>query len=140
MRKFKQKAALTLTAAAMIAGSVVGVSGPAEAASSPIAACGGGSYHVIDRHNLGSVATVYLMYDGSTDCVVTWKTAYVGTPTRVEAWVMNESDRVEHADIDKDYSYYAGPVKTTAPGACIIWGGYAAGGGDGWYSDWSHCG
>jgi hypothetical protein len=30
------------------------------AASSPITACGGGSYHVIDQHDLGK-ATIYLL-------------------------------------------------------------------------------
>jgi len=139
VRKLKRGAALALTAVAVLAGSVA-VSGPAQAASSPIAACGGGSYHEIDHHKLGSAATVYLMYDGSTNCVVTWKTTNVGTPTRVEAWITRKSDQQGDYDIEKDYSYYAGPVTIKAAGTCVNWGGYAAGGGDGWNSGWSHCG
>lgn len=137
MRKFKQKAALTLTAAAVIAGSVA-VSSPAEAASSPIAACGGGSYHVIDHHAMGSYAVIYLMYNGSTDCVVTWKTAYVGTPTNVGAFVEKESNPIGVVD-NGSYSYYAGPVKVTAPGTRIKWGGGVDPYGY-WISDWSHGG
>jgi hypothetical protein len=136
VRKFKRAAALTLTAAAMLAGSV-GVSSPANAASSPIAACGGGSYHEIDHHTLAS-STIYLMYNGSTDCVVTWKTAYVGTPTEVQASIWRQSDGKFVSDVGL-YSTYAGPVKVTAPGTCINWGGgethYTY-----WYAGWSHCG
>ncbi|GAA4516592.1 hypothetical protein GCM10023191_087810 [Actinoallomurus oryzae] len=141
MRKFQQKAVLTLTTAALLAGSVA-VSGPANAASSPIAACGGGSYHVIDQYALRSYATVYLMYNGSTDCVVTWKTAYVGTPTEVQAFIERESD-FKAVEDDGKYSYYAGPVKIYAPGTCVIWGGSAAfpsgATASAWYEHWSHC-
>ncbi|GLY74619.1 hypothetical protein [Actinoallomurus iriomotensis] len=141
MRKFKQKAVLALTTAAMIAGSVA-VSSPASAASSPIAACGGGSYHEIDHQPLPGYGTIYLMYDGSTDCVVTWKTAYVGTPTLVGAYVWRESPSAEDADAD-NYSYYAGPVKLNAPGTCIMWGGYAyspsGSAYSAWRSPWEHC-
>ncbi|GLY88369.1 hypothetical protein [Actinoallomurus iriomotensis] len=141
MRKFKHKVALTLTTATILAGSVF-ASSPANAASSPIAACGGGSYHVIDQHALSSYGTVYLMYNGTTDCVVTWKTAYVGTPTEVQAFVERESDFKAVVD-DKKYSYYAGPVKIDAPGTCIIWGGSTAlpsgATASAWYDYWSHC-
>lgn len=135
VRNLKQKAALTLTTAAMLAGSVA-ESSPADAASSPEATCGSG-YYEIDHHDMGSVAVIYLMYNGSTDCVVTWKTANVGTPTYVQAYVIRESDGVD-ADDDGNYSYYAGPVYLKAPGTCIQWGGYA---GTDWISpDWEHCG
>jgi hypothetical protein len=139
VRKFKQKAAVTLTTAAMLAGSVV-VSSPANAASSPIAACGGGSYHEIDHHDL-SGATIHLMYDGAgTDCVVTWKTANVGTRTEVEAFIERASDGSAYID-DANYLSYAGPVKIYAPRTCIVWsGGVDYNGWHGWASDWSHCG
>lgn len=48
-------------------------SGTAHAASAPIAACGGGSYHQIDGHRLGNVATIHLLCNGSSNRVVTWR-------------------------------------------------------------------
>lgn len=137
MRKFKQKAALILTTAAMLAGSVV-VSSPANAASSPVAACGGGSYHVIDQHAIKG-ATLYLMYNGSTNCAVAWKTANVGTPTYMDVWIMKHGASGDVED-GGNYSYYAGPVKMYAPGTCIRWGGSHHPDFVDWYSDWSHCG
>jgi hypothetical protein len=134
VRKFKKGAVLALASAAAIAGSVA-VSSPAMAATSPIAACGGGSYHVIDTHDLGA-ATVYLMYNGSTDCVVTWKDRR--NSNFVNAWVK----RYGQTDWTQDpgfYSTYAGPEKVSAAGQCIQWGGaynYQAT----WTSAWSHCG
>jgi hypothetical protein len=136
VRKLKQRAALTLTTAAMLAGSVA-VSSPANAASPWVAACGSG-YYEIDHHDLAGVVTFHLMYNGSTDCEVAWKTAYVGTPTHVGTVLTRQSDGYEVAD-SGSYSYYAGPVKLPAPGTCIAWGGNAGSYGY-WASRWSHCG
>lgn len=58
----------------------------------PIAACGGGRHHVIDTADLAGAAAVYLMYNGSTDCVVTWKTKVVGTKTYTDALIWSEDD------------------------------------------------
>ena len=136
MRKFKQKAALALTTAVMLAGSVA-VSSPADAASTPQAACGSG-YHEIDHHTL-STAVIYLMYNGSTNCVVTWKTAYVGTRTDTYAYVEKDGIGIDPKTDQGLFTSYAGPVKVQAPGACIKWGGSAKGSSV-WYSGWSHCG
>ncbi|MFI7445338.1 spore-associated protein A [Nonomuraea indica] len=132
MRTFKQGAALALATVAALAGTFT-TSSPAMAASSPIRACGGGSYHVIDKHDLGK-ATIYLLYNGKTNCVVTWKDR--PNSKFVLAWIWARSK-----GMDRDsggYSTYAGPVKVSAPGECIKWGGYYDG--TEWSSRLEHCG
>ncbi|MBF6102246.1 hypothetical protein IU510_29960 [Nocardia cyriacigeorgica] len=121
MRAFEHAARLGLAVAAILAGSLT-FAGPANAAT-PASVCGSG-YRVIDTHNLGSLATIYLLYNGRTNCAVTWKTAHVGTKTAVMVnlgiWGQNS------AQVDDGwFAYYAGPVKVDAPGKCIGWGGYA---------------
>jgi hypothetical protein len=141
MRIRSRGAAFTLAAGAVLAGSLL-TAGPATAASSPIAACGGGSYHEVDHYDLADAATIYLLYNGSTDCVVTWKTKYVGVKTWTGASIQRESDGKVVND-SGDYAYYAGPVKMSAPGVCIRWGGEAtAGDGDilDYQSKYEHCG
>ncbi|WP_406319485.1 spore-associated protein A [Streptosporangium sp. NBC_01639] len=116
MRRLKQGAALAVATVAALAGTLA-TGSPAMAASTPIGACGS-SYHVIDQHDLGK-ATVYLLYNGSTNCVVTWKdspnSTYVNAVIRAGgwAWVADPGN----------YSTYAGPVKLSAKGQCIQWGG-----------------
>lgn len=136
MGGFKRSATLALGMAATLAASVA-LSTPAMAASSPIEACGGGSYHVIDSHAYGSSATTYLLYNGTTNCVVTWKQgSAVGNGAWVRAVVqVYGSPGVVDADY---YRYYAGPVKVKAPGKCIMWGGSY--GSSYWESPWEHCG
>lgn len=132
MRTFKQGAALALATVAALAGTFT-TSSPAMAASSPIKACGGGSYHVIDKQDLGK-ATIYLLYNGKTNCVVTWKDSPNGK-------FVAASVRSRSKGMDKDaggYSTYAGPVKVSAAGECIKWGGSYDG--DDWDSRWEHCG
>ncbi|MFJ2034048.1 hypothetical protein [Streptosporangium sp. NPDC087985] len=136
MGDIKRSATFALGMAATLAASVA-LSSPAVAASSPIEACGGGSYHVIDSKALGSYATIYLLYNGSTNCVVTWKQgSYVGNSAWVSAVVqVYGSPRVVNSGY---FGYYAGPVKVKAPGKCIMWGGSYSGQ---WYeSPWEHCG
>ncbi|MEV5752587.1 hypothetical protein AB0L00_32640 [Actinoallomurus sp. NPDC052308] len=123
------------------------MTGPADAASSPIAACGGGSYHVIGHHDLGKIATVYLLYNGRTDCVVTWKKrAYVGKRTKMLASIAKNTGTKTHYNFKYinnygTYGTYAGPVKVTAPHTCIDWGGGTGPGWKVWYSGRpSHCG
>ncbi|MEV0346240.1 hypothetical protein AB0H88_10775 [Nonomuraea sp. NPDC050680] len=144
MRKLKHKAALALTTAAMLACSVA-VSAPANAASSPIAACGGGSYHIVDSYDLtghpgNGSAMLYLLYNGTTNCVVTWLTgASVGTSAYMKASIQRASDGKTVTDTGY-YKYYAGPVKLSASGTCVKWSGFAFGSYQGWTSGWSHCG
>ncbi|MFE3445221.1 hypothetical protein ACFXNW_19495 [Nocardia sp. NPDC059180] len=124
MRMFKQVARLGLAITAILAGSLT-MAAPANAAT-PASVCGGGSYKVIDTRGLGNLATVYLLYNGRTNCVVTWKTANVGTKTVTKAmvaiWGQSSSYKVDM----NAYAYYAGPVKVDAPGKCIAWGGSAS--------------
>ncbi|MDP9864267.1 MULTISPECIES: spore-associated protein A [Streptosporangium] len=117
MRKFKRGATLALATAAALVGSLT-TGSPAMAASSPIAACGGGSYHVIDQHDLGR-ATVYLLYNGSTNCVVTWK----DSPNNVRVNAVIRRERGKYVTDPGNFSTYAGPVKISAAGKCVQWGG-----------------
>ncbi|MFE3446403.1 hypothetical protein ACFXNW_25530 [Nocardia sp. NPDC059180] len=140
MRVLKNGARLGLAVAAILAGSLT-MAAPANAASSPAAACGGGSYHVIDSHNLDGYATVYLLYNGRTNCVVTWKKLDIGkkTWTSAEVGLWNTNPQVDYGQ----FAYYAGPVKVDAAGKCIRWGGSAQH--NGRTSAWSpngptHCG
>jgi hypothetical protein len=104
------------------------------AASSPIAACGGGSYHVIDQHDLGK-ATIYLLYNGTANCAVTWKDS--SNTTRVGVAIYKQSGGYDSDE--GNYSTYAGPVKVEAPGTCIFYTG-VYGSGPYWDSPWGHCG
>ncbi|WP_406311521.1 hypothetical protein OHA77_22505 [Streptosporangium sp. NBC_01639] len=104
---------------------------PAMAAT-PISVCGA-SYHVIDQHDLGK-AVIYLMYNGSTNCVVTWKDVY-SNDIAVYAYVAKNGVRKEDSG---NFFIYAGPVKLSAPGECITWGGSY--GSTMWYSPLGHCG
>ncbi len=133
MQVYKYGAKIGLAVVAILAGSLT-VAGPANAASSPIAVCGGGSYHEIDHIDLPG-ARVHLLYDGSTDCVVTWR----NTPgARAEMSASIAKAPFTHWIKDSgNYTTYAGPVKVTAPGVCINWGGSFDGYGEG--AGASHC-
>ncbi|MCG5220756.1 spore-associated protein A [Streptosporangium sp. KLBMP 9127] len=137
MRRFKQGAALALATVAALAGTFA-TGSPAMAASSPIGACGGGSYRVVDKHDLGK-AVIYLMYNGTTNCVVTWK----DKPDRKKVGTGIRS--YNHSDWDFGYySTYAGPSKIKAKGECIQWQGHYGDKGFAgyvwWQSRWGHCG
>ncbi|WP_228799441.1 hypothetical protein, partial [Nocardia cyriacigeorgica] len=115
---------------------------PANAAT-PASVCGSG-YRVIDTHDLGGLATMYLLYNGRTNCAVTWKTQGVGTRTStgVSLGIWGSSGP---AQVDAGmFTHYAGPVKVDAPGKCIGWGGAAtstSGRSVSWNSPGpSHCG
>ncbi|GAB2933594.1 spore-associated protein A [Nonomuraea fastidiosa] len=119
MRIFTRAGVLALTSAAALAGSLL-TSAPAQAASSPIAACGGGKYHVIDRQPLGG-ATVYLLYNGTTNCVVTWRNKPSKKKVFLKAIIRRER---QNYVVDSGYfTTYAGPVKLKAKGYCVQWGG-----------------
>lgn len=98
--------------------------------------CGSG-YSQINQHALGSVGAVFLMYNSSNgyNCVVTLKYTSVGSASAVSATL-----QVEGGTVTKDsgnFSYYAGPVKKSAPNTCVKWGGSV--GSTTWTSGWSHC-
>lgn len=139
MRVLKYGARLGLAVAAILAGSLT-VAAPANAAT-PVSVCGGGSYRVIDSRNLGGIATLYLLYNGRTNCVVTWKTVDIGIKTLTQAG-LNIWGRPFIVDSGM-FAYYAGPVKVDAAGKCIGWAGIAHHNGkqEGWVADSpSHCG
>ncbi|GAA1152446.1 hypothetical protein F4556_004109 [Kitasatospora gansuensis] len=136
MRKIQRTAALALSILGMAAGTMF-VAAPAEAASTPSGACGSG-YYQIDHHALGTVADIYLFYNGSSNCAVTWKRNPNGT-TRYDLRVhIERQSDLQTAPDAGYYLYYAGAVELYAPNTCISWGGYAEG--ISWSSGWSHCG
>jgi murein DD-endopeptidase MepM/ murein hydrolase activator NlpD len=99
--------------------------------------CGSG-YSQINHHALGSVGAIFLMYNSSNgnNCVVTLKYKSVGSASAVSATL-----QVEGGTVTKDsgnFSYYAGPVRKSAAGQCVKWGGSV--GSTTWTSGWSHCG
>ncbi|MBB6170441.1 hypothetical protein HNR23_000501 [Nocardiopsis mwathae] len=111
---------------------------PAEAATNPYTpqgVCGSG-YREINRHvDRGSI--VYLMYNGSSNCVVTIKTTNIGKVTETWARLDVQGESTQHDNKKPGYKYYAGPLKAPAKGKCVRWGG---GQGTYWVSGWSHCG
>ncbi|RVX41866.1 hypothetical protein EDD27_4448 [Nonomuraea polychroma] len=102
----------------------------AQAYPTPIGVCGGGKMYVIDKHRLKfgghgkTYATIYLLYDGSRNCVVTWKSReFAGsTRLRVEAYLQVEGSPTRAAR-DRHPYLYAGPVIANAAKKCIKWGG-----------------
>ncbi|MFI6458192.1 hypothetical protein ACIBF6_42420 [Streptosporangium amethystogenes] len=113
MRSFKRGAVLALATVAALAGTFA-TGSQAMAASSPIAACGGGSYHVIDKHDLGK-AVAYLMYNGDTNCVVTWKKRSNSINIMANTQAKGGAFKIDHGK----YKYYAGPAKVSTKGKCI---------------------
>lgn len=104
----------------------------------PAQVCGAG-YSQIDQRTLtGGTAKIYLLYNGSRNCVVTMKYGTgVGTAESMSAWVQVEGASSRQSD-SGSYKYYAGPVYVYAPQKCVKWGGSY--GGASWGSGWEHCG
>lgn len=103
----------------------------------PTQVCGSG-FSVIDQAALGTVGRTYLLYNAGTgnNCVVTLKSTNLGTPTAVSAFL--EPQGSSRTTDSGSYSYYAGPVKRSAPGTCVRWGGSV--GGTSYTSPFEHCG
>ncbi|WP_157110864.1 hypothetical protein [Nocardia anaemiae] len=136
-------------AAAFLAASTLSLlpAGSAHAAASASSAaqiCGSG-YWPLDQQTLPG-AVVYLSYNGSTDCVVTMKTAFLGQPTNTAAFLTVTNTDAIGGPSDNDtgnYSYYAGPAREYAPGKCIRWGGNALNPDrsmGGFFTEPTHCG
>ncbi|MCG5213146.1 peptidoglycan recognition protein family protein [Streptosporangium soli] len=101
----------------------------------PEQVCGTG-YDVIDSAALGSSGTVYLLYNGTSNCVATMKSTSLGTATAVSAYLEVEGQtRITDSG---NFSYYAGPVRASAAGKCVRWGGKA--GSSVYDSPLEHCG
>ncbi|PRX49341.1 peptidase M23-like protein [Prauserella shujinwangii] len=103
----------------------------------PTDVCGDG-YGVIDSASLGTAATVYLLYDGSTgrNCVATIKNSGVGTESALSAYL--EVEGASRVTDSGQYAYYAGPVRAEAASTCVRWGGSA--GSASYDSPLEHCG
>lgn len=129
MRLLEYGARLGLTVVAIIAGSLA-VAGPANAVATPAEACGN-NYHEIDHHDIPG-ARIHLLYNGTTNCVVTTKNN-PGTKTMMLAAIASDNHPAFIND-KGSYAYYAGPVRLDAKGVCIEWGGAADPGWNVWYS------
>nr|BFF24019.1 hypothetical protein GCM10025732_19840 [Glycomyces mayteni] len=67
---------------------------------------------------------------------MTLKYTSVGTASAVSATLQAEGGTTTKDS--GNFSYYAGPVKKSAPNTCVKWGGSV--GSTTWTSGWSHCG
>jgi murein DD-endopeptidase MepM/ murein hydrolase activator NlpD len=101
----------------------------------PTEVCGSG-YDVVDSQALGSDGTVYLLYNGTSNCVVTLKAKSLGTSTATSAYL--EVQGSTRKTDSGNFGYYAGPITASAPGKCVKWGGKA--GASSYDSPWEHCG
>lgn len=95
--------------------------------------CGSG-FRYLDGREL-SGGTVYLLWNGISNCVTTIKNTNIGTASSVKAYIDPEGSSYK-AD-SGSYGYYAGPATLPAPG-CIRWGG--AVGSSTYDSGLGHCG
>ncbi|QFY10460.1 peptidoglycan DD-metalloendopeptidase family protein [Nonomuraea phyllanthi] len=103
----------------------------------PQEVCGSG-YKVIDSAALGSAGTVYLLYNSGNgyNCVTTIKKTSLGKATATTAY-LEVAGRSRITD-SGNFSYYAGPVRASAAGKCVKWGGKA--GSSTYNSPSEHCG
>ncbi|MFI6484624.1 M23 family metallopeptidase [Nonomuraea sp. NPDC050663] len=102
----------------------------------PQEVCGSG-YSVVDSAGL-SGGTTYLLYNSGNgyNCVVTLKSVSLGTPSPVSAFLEPQGEsRVTDSG---SFGYYAGPVRLSAPGQCVRWGGSV--GSSSYTSPFEHCG
>ncbi|RAO20400.1 Non-specific serine/threonine protein kinase [Micromonospora noduli] len=104
-------------------------------------ACGSG-YQVIDSATLTGgdgqrKGRVFLLYHGGTgtNCVVTLKDTAVGTKSAASAY-LEVQGRARSTD-SGSFDYYAGPVRASAAGTCVKWGGST--GGVSYGSGFEHC-
>lgn len=104
-------------------------------------ACGSG-YQVVDSATLTGgdgqrKGRVFLMYHSGTgtNCVVTLKDTAVGTKSAASVY-LEVQGRARSTD-SGSFDYYAGPVRASAAGTCVKWGG--ATGGVSYGSGFEHC-
>ncbi|GAA2863694.1 hypothetical protein GCM10010517_22790 [Streptosporangium fragile] len=99
--------------------------------------CGSG-YKVVNSHALGSVATIYLLYNSGAgkNCVVTMSKYVI--PGRISMNAILQVQGGASGSNPGNFTSYAGPVRLSAARKCVIWGG--SHGSLSWKSGWSHCG
>ncbi|MCF6473752.1 M23 family metallopeptidase [Nonomuraea sp. MG754425] len=102
----------------------------------PAEVCGSG-YSVIDSAALTG-GSVYLLYNSGNgyNCVATMKTTNLGTASAVSAFLEPQGE--SRTTDSGSYGYYAGPVRVSAPGQCVKWGGSV--GSSSYTSPFEHCG
>jgi len=108
---------------------------------SPQMVCGSG-YNVVNKAGIvsGGVSygKVYLLYNSGNgyNCTATIKHRSVGTPSSTSTYL--EPQGSTRTTDSGSYSWYAGPVKRSAPGVCVRWGGSVNG--VAYNSGWTNCG
>jgi hypothetical protein len=116
---------------------IVGAPAPAQAATNPYTpqgVCGSGYY--VQRSHALTGATVYQLYNGRYNCVVTMKTASIGRPTKITAGL--QVKKSSWAYETGKFAYYAGPIKQYGAGKCVRFFGYHRG--TSHTSRWGNCG
>lgn len=98
--------------------------------------CGSG-YSVIDSAAIGTKGRVYLLYNSGNgyNCVVTLKSKGF-TASSMSAFL--EVKGHTRATDSGSFTYYAGPVRRSAAGQCVRWGGTITG--TDYTSAFEHCG
>ncbi len=116
---------------------VTGGSGGGTNPHTPEEVCGSG-FKVIDSAALGTAGKVYLLYNTANgqNCVATMKLTSLGQATATSAYL--EVQGSARKTDSGNFAYYAGPVKASAPGKCVKWGGKA--GSSAYDSPFEHCG
>ncbi|MEW9547332.1 M23 family metallopeptidase [Nonomuraea sp. NPDC050783] len=109
--------------------------GGGSSSYTPEKVCGSG-YAVIDSAALVG-GRAYLLYNAGNgyNCVVTLKTAKLGSASAASAFL--EPKGASRTTDSGSYAYYAGPVKRKAPGQCVKWGGSV--GSSAYTSPFEHC-
>lgn len=133
--------------ASLVLGVAVATVSPSGAAHAGAYGCNGTLVDTINQRGYdGTVLAVsYIYWDGTYNCHVAVKKAWVGTATKMRAEITSQK-----GGYDEDYgsfSSYAGPVKVDGRNTCInidlaMWG---PGGAERLqnhtpYSGWFHCG
>jgi hypothetical protein len=108
---------------------------PTPNPNTPESVCGSG-FAVIDSAALTGGRT-YLLYNSGngTNCVATLKTTSLGKASAVSAFL--EPQGASRKTDSGSFEYYAGPVKVSAPGKCVKWGGSV--GSSTYTSGFEHC-
>jgi hypothetical protein len=101
----------------------------------PTEVCGSG-YEVIDSASLTG-GSVHLLYNSGNgyNCVVTLKSTSLGTASAVSAFL--EPEGAARTTDQGNFTYYAGPVRVSAPNVCVRWGGSV--GSSSYTSPFEHC-
>ncbi|HCT80273.1 MAG TPA: peptidase M23 [Micromonosporaceae bacterium] len=108
---------------------------------SPQMVCGSG-FNVVNQAGLvsGGVSygRVYVLYNSGSgqNCTVTIKHRSTGTASSTSAYL--EPQGSTRTTDSGNFAWYAGPVKRSAPGVCIKWGGSVSG--VAYNSGWTNCG